>query len=290
MNCVRFARILADYNEGKLPAEERAAAEEHLDECPSCRKLLEVATGGVDILPEEMREGLTLSILEHTSGGPVCPRVESSLWEFAGGELSSEESHLTALHLDHCAGCRSMAADLAAYQSVLPAMAEIDPGETFAREVVRITSGKRTYRPDVRTRLEGWWNRIVQRPRFALEAAYVCTLPLIFALSPLLPFRDLALQTIPSKALYPSAKYAASIWMDAKAPLSIQAQKVASAAASGDRAVSATLGGLAKRSARASSYALNESLQRIGGWNLKEAADLARFWDRLSGWIPRNKS
>lgn len=290
MNCIRFTRILADYHEGKLSAEERSAAEEHLDECHSCRKLLEVTTGGVDILPEEMREGLTRSILDYTSGGPVCPRIESSLWEFAGGEQSAEESQLIALHLDHCAGCRSMAADLARIQAALPAMAEIDPGETFTREVVRITSGKRTYRPDLRTRLEGWWNRMVQRPRFALEAAYVCTVLLVFALSPFLPFRDLALQTIPSKALYPSAKYIASIWMDAKAPLSIQAQKVASAAASSNRAVSATLVGLAGRSARASSYALNVSLQRIEGWNWKEAADLAGFWDRLSGWIPRNKS
>jgi hypothetical protein len=290
MNCVRFARILADYHEGKLPAQEKAAAEEHLDECRSCRKLLEVTTGSVDILPEEMREGLTRSILHYTSGGPVCPRVESSLWEFASGEQSAEESQLIVLHLDHCAGCRAMAADLALIQEVLPAMAEIDPGETFTREVVRITSGKRTYRHDLRTRLEGWWNRLVQRPRFALEASYVCTVLLIFALSPFLPYRDLALQTIPSKALYPSAKYVASIWMDAKAPLSIQARKVASAAASSNRAVSATLVGLAERSARVSSYALNESLQRIEGWNRKEAANLAGFWDRLSGWIPRNKS
>jgi hypothetical protein len=289
MNCVRFARILADYHEGKLSAEERAAAEEHLDECHSCQKLLEVTTGSVDILPEEMREGLTLSILNCTSGGPVCPRVESSLWEFVDGAQSSEESQLIALHLDHCAGCGAMAADLAAIQAVLPEMAEIDPGETFTREVVRITSGKRAYRPDLPTRLEGWWNRMVQRPRFALEAAYVCTVLLIFALSPFLPFRELALQTIPSKALYPSAKYIASIWMDAKAPLSIQAQKVASAAASSNRAVSGTLNLLAKNTAHASSSLLNESLQRIEGWNWKESADLAGFWDRLSGWIPRKK-
>jgi hypothetical protein len=290
MNCVRFTRILAEYIEGQLPAGERSAAEDHLEKCPSCRKLLEVTTGGIDILPEEMREGLTRSILDCTSCGPACPRVASLLWEFAGGEQSSEESHLIALHLDHCAGCRSIAAELAGIQAVLPAMAEIDPGETFTREVVRITSGKHAYRPDLRTRLEGWWNRMVQRPRFALEAAYVCTVLLIFVLSPFLPFRDLALQTVPSKALYPSAKYIASIWMDAKAPLSIQAQKVASAAASSNRAVSATLSGLAERSARASSHALNESLQRIEGWNLKEAGSLGAFWDRLSGWIPRNKS
>jgi hypothetical protein len=290
MNCVRFARILADYHEGKLTAGERAAAEEHLRGCQSCRKLLNVTTGGIDILPDAMREGLTRSVLERTSGGFVCPRVEASLWEFAHGELPSEESHLIALHLDHCTGCRTIAENLVLMQDVLPAMAEIDPGELFTREVVLSTSGKRACRPDVRTRFQGWWNRLVQRPRFALEAAYICTVVLIFALSPFLPFRDMALQVIPSKALRPSAKYVVSIWMDAKAPLSIQARRIGSVAASSNRAVSGTLAGLAEKGARASSCALNESLQRIGGWHLKEAASLGAFWDRLSDWIPRNKS
>jgi anti-sigma factor RsiW len=290
MNCIRFAGMLADYQEGALSVDERSAVEEHLENCSSCRQLQEVAVGSVDILPEEMRDGLTRSILDRTSGGSVCPGVESALWEFAGGQQTPEAAHLIALHLDHCAGCASMAADLASIQDVLPEMAEIDPGESFTRTVILATSGRRAHPPDGRTRFLGWWNRMVQRPRFALESAYVCTVMLLFFLSPFLPFRDIVLRTIPSKAIYPSAQNIVSIWTDTKIPVSLQASKLAYAAVSGNRAVSATLGGLAERCARVSSAALNKSIQIVGSWPRKEGADLAEFWNRLSRWIPRNKS
>lgn len=289
MNCARFARILADYHEGTLTAGERTAAEQHLEQCLSCRSLLEVAAGGVDMLPEKMREELVTSILARTSGGSVCHRVESSLWEFANGEQALEESRLIALHLDHCADCRATAADLALIQKVLPAMSEIDPGEMFTRAVVQATSGLRASRPDARIRFRGWWNHIVQRPRFALESAYGFTLMLVFA-SLLLPMPNLALQTIPSKTIYPSANYVKSIWAHARTPISHHAQKLASVAIASNRAVSGTVAGLAERSARASFSALKKSLRRISGWPRKEATNIVAFWNRLSSWISRSKS
>ena len=122
MNCVHFARILADFHEGKLSAREKQAAVEHVDRCPTCKRLLAVATGNSDILPEAERDGLAGSILERTIGGPVCPRVESLLWDFVKGEQDPEESHLIDLHLEHCDGCRAMAADL---QPITDRMAEV---------------------------------------------------------------------------------------------------------------------------------------------------------------------
>jgi hypothetical protein len=289
MNCARFARILADYHEGKVAPDEEAMAKVHLEKCPSCRKLQEVAYGGVDILPAEMREGLTLSILEKTSGGPACPRVESSLWEYVLGQQAPGESQLIALHLNHCTRCSSIAAAIESIQEELPALAEIDPGESFTHEVVRVTSGPHPYRPDLLVRFGAWWNRMVQRPRFALESAYVCTMLLLFVFSPLLPFRHLALQTIPSKAIDPSAKCVATVWADTRFPISHQFRQITSGAVEGTAAVYGALEGVTGEILRDSSTALRKGLERIGGWHRKEVDNLGEFWNRLSGWVSRNR-
>jgi hypothetical protein len=290
MNCARFARILADYHEGKVAPEQEAMAKAHLEKCPSCRKLQEVTYGGVDILPPEMREDLTLSILEKTSGGPVCPRVESSLWEFVLGQEAAEETQLIALHLDHCTRCSLIAEAIESIQEDLPALAEIDPGETFTHEMVRVTSGRRPYRPDLRVRFGAWWNRMVQRPRFALESAYICTMLLLFVLSPFLPFRHVVLHTIPSNAINPSARYAASLWKDAQVSITGQASQIEAALVSGTGAAYAVVERAAGRAVRGSSMGLQQGLERIGGWHMKEADGLGAFWNRLSAWIPRHKS
>jgi hypothetical protein len=290
MNCARFARILADYHEGRMPAGDKAMAEAHLKHCPSCRKLLELTFGAVDLLPPQMQEGLTRSILERTSGGPACPRVESSLWAFAAGQQSHEESSLIVLHLDHCANCRSMAASLDLIQAVLPTLGEIDPGESFTQEVVRATSGMRRHRPDRKSRLVGWWNRMVQRPRFALESAYICTLLLLFALSPFLPFRHIVFQRIPSNIIDPSARYLAVVWAYTQIPLSRQVHQLGSATVSGTSAVYGAVESVTGRTVRGTSTALREGLERIGGWHRQGADNLVAFWNRLSGWVSRNRS
>jgi hypothetical protein len=290
MNCARFARILADYHEGEISPEEKAMAEAHLEKCPSCRKLLEVTCGEADILPVGMRENLTRSILELTSGGPACPRVESLLWDFGAGQQPPEESSLIALHLDHCANCRSMAATLGLIQEILPTLAEIDPGESFTQEVVCATSGMRRHRPYMKSRLGAWWNRMVQRPRFALESAYVCTIVLFFIFSPLLPLRHLVFQTFPSKAMDPSAKYVAAVWADAQVSISSQACQLESALVSGTGAVYRIVGRATGRTIGGSSSVLQQSLERVGGWHRKEVENLAEFWNRLSGWVSRNRS
>jgi anti-sigma factor RsiW len=285
MNCARFAKILADYQEGKISAAERERVERHLEQCLSCQKLLEIACGSVDILPADMQEGLARAILDRTSGGPVCPRVESSLWEYAAGRQSPEESQLISLHLDHCANCRAAAADLDLIQETLPTLAEIDPGESFTREVIRATSGMRRHRPGLKSHMVGWWNRMVQRPRFALESAYVCTVLLLFVLSPFLPFRHLVLQTIPSKAIDPSARYAASVLDATQISIAGQAGQLESALVSGTVAVYGMVEQATGRAVHGSSSILYESLERIGGWHRKEADSIVAFWNRLSGRI-----
>jgi len=43
MNCARFRRILAGFQEGTLQPDEQSSAMEHLEKCRGCRQLLDVA-------------------------------------------------------------------------------------------------------------------------------------------------------------------------------------------------------------------------------------------------------
>jgi hypothetical protein len=286
MKCNRFAGILADFQEGTLSLSQQTAAAQHLEECPSCRQFLAIARGDANMLPQKECEDFVLAILDRTSG-PVCPRVESNLWEFSGGALGSEESQLITLHLDHCTGCRILAEDIAELQEVLPSILEIEPGQSFTGEVVARTSGRRRFHPDLPTRMHAWWNQVVQRPLFSLEAAYLATLLLFFAFSPILPLRDIALNKIPSAAIYPSARYIGSAWAEAKVPASNRMQRLSSAVTWSNRSVSESLSEFAKRSKYAAAGLMKGSLQGVQDWRQESTADLLAFWQRVSDWAPR---
>ncbi len=80
MNCSRFETILSDFTANRLEKPVMAAAQEHLEHCPSCRELLEevaqlrqqLGDFPVAAAPAELVE----RILERTTGKPE-PR---SLW------------------------------------------------------------------------------------------------------------------------------------------------------------------------------------------------------------------
>jgi predicted anti-sigma-YlaC factor YlaD len=286
MQCSRFAKILADFLEGTLSIPERTAAARHLEGCPSCRDLLAIARGDANILPQKEREDFVLAILDRTSGS-ACPRVQSNLWDCAGGDLRSEESQLVTLHLDHCSGCRMLAEDLSELREVLPSISEIEPEQSFTGEVVARTSGRRRYHFDLGTRMHAWWNQVVQRPLFSLEAAYLATLLLFFAFSPILPLRDIARNKIPSAAIYPSAKYIVSVWVEAKVPASKKIQRLSSSVAWSNQSVAESLGEFARRSEHAAAGLMNGSLQGVQDWRREGTADLLAFWQRVSDWTPR---
>jgi hypothetical protein len=266
MNCSRFSEILADFQEGKLLPGEQSAAEAHVGTCSACRRLLDIIRGGIAVLPEDREDELARSILDRTCG-PVCSHVESQLWDFAGGELGEEDSQLLILHLEHCAGCRSVAGDLAILQEELPAMSEIEPGASFTSDVVRITSGGIPDQSGFAKRLQACWNLLVQRPLFSYEAAYVGTLVVILAFSPFLPFREFALEKMLSAVVQPSANYLHSVWAETKAPVSDRLYKLASAVESSDKPVSESLSKLVKTCGDASASILNRSINSVSGWS-----------------------
>jgi len=290
MNCKRFARILADFQEGKLDSGEQSAADAHLRECPTCRRLLNIARGDIDTLPEDSGDALTRSILDRTSGS-ACPRVESRLCEFVDGELEAEDSQLIAQHLYHCADCRSIAEDLVVLQEVLPTMAEIEPGGFFTREVIAATSAWRPYKPGLKVRLLTWWYQMVQRPRFSLEVSYIGTLVLVFAFcSPFLPFRNITFDQVSSTVIQPSSQHLLSIWADTKAPVAGRLYELSSAVSLKKTAVSQSLGSLAKSYGQQSVSIVDSQVKSIKRWGWKWASVLIALRAQLSHWILRSRS
>jgi anti-sigma factor RsiW len=274
MNCSRFARILADFEQGTLAPGERLSVEAHLESCQRCRRLLGTARGTIDLLAGEGGDALARSIMVRTSG-PVCPRAESRLWEYVDGSLDATESQLIALHLEHCEGCRSIAAEFADAQQVLSAMAEIDPGPFFTREVFGLTSGRHARVSVFRTRFLAWWNRMVYRPRFALEAAYVGTLVLVLLFStPLLPLRNLGYAKITSAAVQ---------------PVTGEVNRILLSVAAENRSARESMKQFALDCERILVSAATDSFNGVRGWERKQVKALSAAWARMSGRVRRTE-
>ena len=106
---------------------------------------------------------LTQAILARTSGAP-CGRLRERACAFVDGELPSAQAALVAAHLEHCLACTALVARLREARAVLPGFATVDPGPWFAARVLRACA----QRPQ-----PSRWQRLIHRPRIALESAYL---------------------------------------------------------------------------------------------------------------------
>jgi hypothetical protein len=109
------------------------------------------------------------------TGGATCDRARELLASIRDMVLDPTDASLLAAHAARCLECRTFAATLASITEALPTLSEWDPGPGFAAAVLARTS----LRPAEPTWGDWWraaWQRLVQRPRFAWEAAYVVTL------------------------------------------------------------------------------------------------------------------
>jgi len=169
--CSDFESRLGDILADSLPDEDLQAAGNHAAECPRCRQLLEVAAGEKDLLPAISGESLLREILHRTSG-PGCGRVREQICDFVDGMLPRDDAQILAIHIENCGMCSDLARTLRELSSVLPGMAEMDPGATFTHRVLAATSRRQVSRPRGREILAEWWRAVIRRPRFAWEAAY----------------------------------------------------------------------------------------------------------------------
>ncbi len=195
MNCTGFENRLERFRKGTLNPVERQGAEDHLRICPSCRELARVACSDIDPPPLPVPKDLTRTILERTSG-PACGRVREHICDFVDGTLAASYAEILSLHLADCGECSALAESLSELRETLPQLGEIDPGMNFTYSVIRATS-RRQPEPYVSLwlRIQQWWLRLIQRPRFSWEAAYLGTILLVCVLgNPLSTFDALSLR------------------------------------------------------------------------------------------------
>jgi anti-sigma factor RsiW len=294
MNCDLFARVLADFQEGRLRWDERTAAEAHLAECDSCRRLLAIAHGKLSLLPEEMSRELARSIIERTSGR-ACPRVTELLCSYIDGELGSEDSGLITAHLSGCTSCRALADELALMATDLPRMAEIYPDAEFTRSVLGATSEWRPFRPSLRTRFLTWWNQLTQRPRFSFEAAYVGTLALVFVFGNPAPalrsvtaaLAGFSLQTTSGASV---SKNLVTGWTDAEAPVLRLARTYVATASRREQVATEFLKDAARHCEQMIWSAYAARSKSLDGWRQTAVSAFQRFWSGLTARVTHTKA
>ncbi|MCP4546329.1 MAG: zf-HC2 domain-containing protein [bacterium] len=199
MNCREWERLLDDFVDGLLSAEDRRGAEEHLAECADCAELYEVVKRNRAVLSIRDDDELTDRILKETCGSPCERAHELLLQRLDDTELNAVDSDLLAKHMGHCSPCTVLAADLAWLGETLPVMAEIEPDAAFTADVLRATAeiDEKMREPQVPLfdsileNLKARWQKLYLRPRFSLEAAYVSLIVLVLLCgTPISPLRN----------------------------------------------------------------------------------------------------
>jgi len=179
-DCRNFEEVLEAYLDGELTGRDTNVAREHLRTCADCHELAKIAGAPVEAAPD-----LTTQVLERTSGSS-CDRARQNLCEYVDGRAETVDAELIRMHLSSCEDCAALSVVMAELVTDLPSLAEIDPGEQFTAEVLARTAPAI---PPTRDRSVRWieqlaqgWDRMIRRPRFALEGAYVMTVLLLVSL------------------------------------------------------------------------------------------------------------
>jgi len=146
---------------------ERRALEDHLAQCARCRDLIEPELATV---VTEAPPGLLEDVLRQTSG-PVCAVAEERLCQDLDGELDGLDAELVNAHADACRDCGLLRAVLSELAGDLESLRELMPDGRFVDDVLGVTTDDAAL--PFAARVRKIWNRLVQRPRFAWEAAYV---------------------------------------------------------------------------------------------------------------------
>jgi len=136
----------------------------------------------------------TAEVLARTSGKP-CDACEARLPDLIDGTLGATDRTLVQRHVSRCPSCRAVALALDDLRSRLPRMAAVPPGPALATRVLAATTGRRRLAPN-RAGVAAVW-RLLLRPRFALEAAYVGAMILWLVVS----IPGSPLQEAPARAL-----------------------------------------------------------------------------------------
>ncbi len=172
-DCRRFDKVLEAFLDGTLPAAEARAAQDHLRACADCHELALIAGAPIDAAPD-----LTAQVLARTSGQP-CEGAKDNLCDYVDGRAADVDAELIRMHIASCADCAALGDVLVELTADLPLLAEIQLDERFTADVLARTAAGRERSARWIEQLVQGWDRLIRRPRFALEGAYVLTILLL---------------------------------------------------------------------------------------------------------------
>jgi hypothetical protein len=262
---------------------------------------------------------LTEAVLARTSGS-ACGRAGDLLAAFADGAPDLGDAQLLHAHLDRCPACRALAATLAWLTPELRGMAGVAPDSAFLADVLTATARLRASaaaRARRQARFAGrveavagvagvWWRRQLERPRFALEFAYVATMILLaLCATPVSPLRSAPQKALAVVEASPAGVATVSAWIWRALPASVAEVGRAAWDVTGGRvtgAISVSADRLAARGRRTAPLRADlarhlgdtgralvqfDFVQAAGGWN-RTRADLTALWRawRTGGRIP----
>jgi anti-sigma factor RsiW len=198
MNCQSYDARLDALLDGRCSQAEWDEAETHLAACARCRQVFEAMSGRGGDLDDAGHEALATAVVAKTSGaGRACDSARDRICAYVDGDLDSLDRDLVEGHLQHCAACAALAAAVAEQTAVLRTLAALPPRTTFAGQVIGATS-RRPLEPSLGERIGAWLSRAAQRPRFAVEAAYVMTVLLLIVFgNPVAAFREATVRVQP---------------------------------------------------------------------------------------------
>jgi len=196
MDCRTFIERLDDLISGTLRPSERRAAEAHRAACAECRDLGNLLAASPGEGGAAAPPGFLGGVLERTSGGS-CRSAHRRLCDHVDGVLDAVDDELLRPHLNDCPECAGLALSLVRMKIDLPALAELQPDGRFLADVLARTTARERFTPGWAARLAEGWQRLLQRPRFAFEGAYLGSIILVMLFgSPTSP-----LAGVPQRAL-----------------------------------------------------------------------------------------
>lgn len=178
MNCSQFSQALEAFLDETLPEEEGQRCALHLAGCAHCRKLWRQRGGELFHLPDGDAARLSASILAATDQDS-CAAATAQLCELLDESLAEPDRHYLEQHLATCADCTELLGALGRVNAELANLARLTPARDLSAAILRQTSGREA---------SGLWQRfresnpgrfaagLLQRPRFAMEAAFLFTL------------------------------------------------------------------------------------------------------------------
>jgi hypothetical protein len=175
MNCRKFESKLERFLAETLSPASMQECRAHLKFCSACRELYFFAAKESVAVEPSLEEDLIQSVLKKTSGGS-CGQVHELLPDYVYNELSPVQIELVDRHLEKCSSCQQIHKTMEELAEELPCLAEIDPGKSFTAEcLLTFQSFENRFRPQ-KPLFNQMWSRLLARPRFTWEAAYVLTL------------------------------------------------------------------------------------------------------------------